>query len=505
MMKRILVMTLLVLVAAAAQAQVDDAFEKAKQQMMQEFMNFDQKAKSEYVSFRDKCNLQYADFMRQAWKSFVSNEPLEDPTDKIPEVPPVVAPIEEQKPPVKDQPKPVPVVVEPPSPSPAPQPVEPLPNSNPAPAIRYCQFNLFGTPCKVRNSITKQPRLQSADGEQIAQMWETLAEQSEALIYDCLELRRDMQLCDWAYLQMVETVTAQIYSTPNEATILQNVILVNSGFDIRMAIEENGRLHNLVHTHGELFDYSYFDIEGKHYYWLQKNPGRNQLQIMPGAYPQSSPLRLAVVQENLFATRVVPSRQFSSERYPSLSIETRIDKNQIDFYSTYPKACDKGNPYAKWRYYAETPLSKTTRESLYPILREKISGKSQKEAAEMLLNWVQTSIEYKYDDEIWGEDRAFFGEETLYYPYADCEDRSILFSHLMRDLLGLDVLLIYYPGHLATAVRYTDPAVHGDYLVYNGQRYYISDPTFIGAPIGRTMTGMNNAEAVAIPVKKIHY
>lgn len=41
---------------------------------------------------------------------------------------------------------------------------------------------------------------------------------------------------------------------------------------------------------------------------------------------------------------------------------------------------------------------------------------------------------------------------NYYYPYSDCEDRSILFARLVKDLLGLDVVLLYYPAHIATAV-----------------------------------------------------
>ena len=89
---------------------------------------------------------------------------------------------------------------------------------------------------------------------------------------------------------------------------------------------------------------------------------------------------------------------------------------------------------------------------LYTPLREQLAGLDKKEAAERLLNFVQTAFVYEYDEKVWGHDRAFFAEETLFYPYCDCEDRSILFSRLVRDLLGLDAVLVYYPGHLATAV-----------------------------------------------------
>ena len=119
----------------------------------------------------------------------------------------------------------------------------------------------------------------------------------------------------------------------------------------------------------------------------------------------------------------------------------------------------------------------------------------------MLLNYVQTGFEYEYDDKVWGHDRAFFAEETLYYPYCDCEDRAILYSRLVRDLLGLDVVLVYYPGHMCTAVNFPDGA-HGDYVVLDGKPFTISDPTYIGAPIGATMPGMDNKRAKVILLKK---
>ena len=63
--------------------------------------------------------------------------------------------------------------------------------------------------------------------------------------------------------------------------------------------------------------------------------------------------------------------------------------------------------------------------------------------------------------------------------------------------MGLEVILLYYPGHLATAVCFTED-VSGGYLVVNGKRYVVCDPTFINANVGRTMTDMDNATAHVI-------
>ena len=114
---------------------------------------------------------------------------------------------------------------------------------------------------------------------------------------------------------------------------------------------------------------------------------------------------------------------------------------------------------------------------------------------------MQTAFEYEYDDKVWGGDRAFFPAESLYYPYCDCEDRAILFSRIVRDLLHLDVVLLYYPGHLASTVCFNQD-VRGDYLVLNGRKFVVCDPTHIGASIGTTMPGMDNKTAKVIRLQR---
>jgi hypothetical protein len=64
--------------------------------------------------------------------------------------------------------------------------------------------------------------------------------------------------------------------------------------------------------------------------------------------------------------------------------------------------------------------------------------------------------------------------------------------------MGLKTLLIYYPGHLASAVKF-DEQITGDYLIVNNSdRYLVCDPTYVGAPIGVTMPGMDNGQAQVV-------
>jgi hypothetical protein len=146
-------------------------------------------------------------------------------------------------------------------------------------------------------------------------------------------------------------------------------------------------------------------------------------------------------------------------------------------------------------------MDKEVTSTLYPTLRQQLKDKSEFEATSILLNTIQTGLKYDHDPVVWGYDRAFFAEETLFYPYCDCEDRSILLTRLVRDLLGLNCLLVYYPGHLASAIEFSDAATQGDYIDLDGHKYIIADPTYINAPIGRTMPGMDNATATVIKLQ----
>lgn len=141
----------------------------------------------------------------------------------------------------------------------------------------------------------------------------------------------------------------------------------------------------------------------------------------------------------------------------------------------------------------------------------------------MLLNWVQPLPEsqsqpddgtqigfpYLYDDVVWGRDRAFFAEETFYYPGSDCEDHAILFSHLVRDLLGLDVALVYYPGdkdpkqsHLATAICFNED-VRGDYIMVGNRKFYVADPTCPRGRVGMVPKECEGKEPTVIICKRL--
>ena len=125
--------------------------------------------------------------------------------------------------------------------------------------------------------------------------------------------------------------------------------------------------------------------------------------------------------------------------------------------------------------------------------------KGEYDAANLLLHYLHRAFPYKTDEAQFGIERTLFAEEMYYYPYSDCEDRSILFARLVKDLLGLDVVLLYYPAHIAAAVCFKGE-VKGDYMQIGAGRYVVCDPTYVGADVGDAMPDLKRVAAQVVKI-----
>ena len=521
-MKQTWVILLLAVATAPAVAQ-QDAFEKFRQQQAAQFAQFKNDNQAEYDAFRKRVNEEYAEFMRQAWAEFPTHE-AEKPVEEK-EVPPVIyeeqkpqeevkpqpkpqeevkpqpKPQEEVKPQPKPEPKPEPIPVKPtvvvvPAPEPTPEPIAPV---KPKEEVAYKKVTVayFGTLSTIGFPTNDKLKLTALNENAIADAWQQLSTPAyDITVSTALQARKANDLCDWAYMNLLGAVTEKQYGKTNEAVLAQAFLMTQSGYRIRLGMC-NGKLYMLVASNYDIFNYRYYLLDGVKFYMVtgEKVP---KMQICQAKYGKEQSLSLQMARLPKFDSEPTAKRTLSSKKGVTAAVS--VNKNLIDFFNSYPQACISGNQTTRWAAYANTPLEESVRKMLYPPLKKTIEGMNEQEAVNILLNWVQTAFEYGYDDQIWGGDRAFFAQETLYYPYSDCEDRSILFSRLVRDLVGLDVVLLYYPGHLATAVAFNDN-VNGDYLTYKNRKYVVCDPTYINAGVGRTMPNMNNQEAQVIALK----
>ncbi len=482
-MKHAAIIILALLMSGTVSAQTErEKYEAAKRQAMGQYASQRKKAMAEYAAFRKKANEEYAKFMQEAWEAMRVSKGEKPPAQPKPKRAPEAVP--DKLPPAT--PLPTPIV----APSPRQVPPPPAPEveiPEPAPTVPTMSFAMYSTSCTVHASDDLRFTLPSLNEKSIAETWKVLStEKYDGLLHDCLEQRKKLNLSDWGYIRLLKNMSERLLGKGgNEAVLMQMYLLTQSGMKVRMA-RANGRLVLLVPFDHNLYDYSFITLDGDRYYALDKNLSGN-IEVCKVAYPQEQVASIVMRELPALAYKPAAKRTFEARQFGTLRAEVAGNKNLVDFLNDYPVS-------SAWECYANASLSKELKEALYPALRAQIRGKSQKKAAHMLLDFVQTAFDYATDQDQFGYERPLFGDESFFYPKNDCEDRSILYSILVRDLLGLEVVLVHWEGHLGTAVHFTDE-VEGDYFTIDGKRYVVCDPTYIGAPVGLTMPQFKNAKA----------
>ena len=368
-------------------------------------------------------------------------------------------------------------------------------------------FALYGINMQIRFDASHWTKLKNYDERQIGlnlDLWASGVMKNE-ILQDCQRLKQQYNLCDWAYLKMIDRFSQTCLGQTNNAVLLMYSLLGQSGYSV-LLINDGEHLRLGYHTNVVVYKKEYFTIEGKRFYLYGDPLAQKTAKALP-FHSAGKPVDLWTVGNQRLPIQLSAPRSVKSHKNPAFSFTFSINKNLIDFYNDYPSFGKEDDMMARWEFVANLPLESRLQNTLVKEMKEKVKGMSQKDAVQQLLWWTQggadaNCFKYGYDNEIWGYDRVFFAEETLFYPFNDTEDRAILFSRLVRDIVGLDVLLIYYPGHLATAVCFTDAVVEGDSLTNQGKRFVVCDPTYIGSTVGMTMPDMKGKEEAVKLLKK---
>jgi len=463
-------------------AQTFEEWKKQREQEMQQFKDEREKQLQalaaefdKYVEERDK---EFADYLKQRWTQFQVFKGLDIPEEPKPDVAPVFT--------EPDRPTPPEVLptIEPEirlKPDEVPQPILPRktkqePQKFP---VHSMDFNFYGFP--VIFDFDKEMTEPLAGEVSETAISEYFARMSECnynhLIDQLTDYSKQMNLNDWGYYLMVEKAAGLIATDDDTSSdLLTWFILLRSGFKVKIAYFEN-EVYLLMPIINQVYGKNFFRLDNLNYYLMEGE----LLELY--TYDSDFPDAQKVFDLNLYRALSLgenPVEKTFNFNYEGAEapISVIYNANVIDFYEDYPLGDIK--------IYFDAVISSTAKESLTLNFVPLLQGKSELEAVNLLLNFVQTAFDYKTDQDQFGYEKFFFAEEAFYYPYCDCEDRSVLFAYLVKSLLGLEVIGLNYPGHMATAVNFSE-AVSGDYISYEGEDYVVSDPTYINAPVGLTM------------------
>ena len=429
------------------------------------------------------------------------NTPKAEPAkpQATPDKPQPVAPKAEPTTPAKPQatpvkPQPVAPKAEPTTPAkPQATPVKPQPKPKakpamqsslqkefyPSVAINYCNTKLYiDASMKGVINITSSQECAVADG------YEALCRSNyKPLIANCQQAQKDFRLNDWGVFLFVKTAAEALCNDENSCIVMQQFLLNELGYRAKMARRgDRNQLLLFVATDCMVYGHPYFTKEGLNYYNINGTEACTFYMCNQDSKKAKTPVAMRLNNVPALNSGVV-SRQ-RTNKAGNVSVSVNVSKSLMDFYASMPQ-CDYG-------VYAKAPVAGSLAQEVLGTLRPLVQGKSEVDAANLLLNFVQTGFKYATDEEQFGFEKPFFVEELFYYPACDCEDRSVLFGWLVRELLGLDVVYLDYPNHIATAVQFKGD-VKGDFLTVDGKRYTVCDPTYIGASIGMTMPNLRSA------------
>lgn len=379
--------------------------------------------------------------------------------------------------------------------------VEKIPNvKNPIPSLpdktkdhnfRTVEFTFFGEQVHVEyHKDFKQNFRSPVSNESIATYWKNLASQPHIKVIEQLSERaKELQLNDWGSALLFDQFSREMQGSNQRNQTSRQLtswfLLVKAGFNARIAY--NDQVFLLIPSDQQLFGTTFFTFNNQRFYSVSLNkrpmkPGK--VFTYSGSHSEGK-RNLNFSNPNNFITnknRITRdlSFDFNDERF---KIQIQYSKALVNYFKTFPQL-DLEN-------YFTAGMPSETAYSLLNQLKPVVEGQSETEAVNRLLRFVQTAFEYKTDDDQFRQENYLFPLETLHYPYSDCEDRAALFAWLTESLLGLDVVILDFPGHIATAVEFSQP-VKGDSWKLNGKRYTVADPTYVNANAGMTMPQYKN-------------
>lgn len=458
-------------VVFSANAQDRDSFDEFRKGIHTDFQSFRNKVLEDYDKYLDGVWKEY-----QAFRGAERNKlpkpkrpPIADPDNRLPEVE-IPAP-KEPDPSVESQDVPIQ-----PAPAPAPAPVTPGQSQIP---FYFFNFLVYAPKTGLEEDAANLENLKYGE------LWRLYENRkiADAALPTLRRIAAEYTLNDWLTLELIRSYAARVFPASGSRLriSLAHYLLCHFGFDIRIGEESSPEKPYpdpmlLIPTEQTVYARPGCTINGKTYYLFYDDPYTNNgdIPFLTFDLPQDGNGRaLDLVIRKPLTIPYSPHKYHF--RYGNMEISGEMNGALMPLLRNYPQI-----PFES---YAVSRVDVRLRESVSAQISRQLGTLSQHQAVDKLLQFVQKAFEYATDPDLHGFEKPYFFEEMLFYPKCDCEDRAIFYSYLLWNVLKVENHIIGYPMHESVAVH-LDVTMSGDGYTYEGRKYYISDPTYIGSVTG---------------------
>jgi len=341
-------------------------------------------------------------------------------------------------------------------------------------------FRFYGQQISINyDKLLVLSKISFLSEDSISGFWTSFARSNSNQLVDQLMDYRDLLgMGDWGYFQLVKATSNHIF-TGNvlNADLLTWALMIRSGFDVRLAFNQNSTTV-IFPSENTIFS-KQFVVIGETRFYLDREM-RSQLLVTC-----QNPFRDNVGRIDLNFYKSLnfngkPTIRMISFPWNNKSYEfsMRYNPEVIRFYKEYPQT----DAYVYFGAPVSSVLKENLIEQFYPIL----SKMDRLESAAFLQQFVQKEFVYISENQKDEFHKNRFAEEIIASKSGDDRSKAVLYSWLVRILLHLPVVGVQFPEYYSTAVCY-DSSLDGNYYYLNREKYYITDPTYLNAPIGVTM------------------
>jgi len=489
MTRVLLIFTIIIIGHTITLAQTYEEYVKSENDKLNKFKNEQEKGleklQAEYNNYVEQADKEFSEFLKTSWVEYDAKQ-----TEHIPESPkPVLVPKRDTQSDIKSiEPKQIALIL--PEKDKKALFVKPL-----LPIIQKTEIDDY---LKQTINVDYYGRqlvffvdkklakigINEINEQALAKWWSQASETNyNSLVNELLRTKNILNLNDWAYYMLISKTAAQMsMDNKNNTRLFSWFLMIRSGYKAKIAFSGN-EIFLLLPSESKLYGKTFFTINNERYYVIGEKVSHKLF-----TYDFNFPGANRIIDYNIYTPMNIGEDSFEKEisfiyKGKSFSFPVKLNVHTLYMMKDYP--------VTELSVFFNAAMSEISKQSLAEGLMPYISGVNDKEALNFLLAFVQKAFDYKTDQEQFNKEKFFFPEELFFYPASDCEDRSALYIYLVKQLLHLPVVGLKYDGHAAVAVKINEE-IDGDYVLYNNDKYMITDPTYVNAPMGLSMPKFKN-------------
>ena len=325
------------------------------------------------------------------------------------------------------------------------------------------------------------PKINLADPSIITspqQVYDLLSNKSvDSFISTMLAYKKDKQLDDWLYYQLVRAVAEEICPKKSNYplyTLYKCLILNKSGYN---AITRSRKDTMLLYVQSNelVYDIPYINLNGSQYNCLNYHD-YGSINFVEGEFKVATYVNVA---SNIpFSYKINSLPNFNPADYTVKKLNFEYHQKDYEFKVMVNQAVKKiftNYPTVEYTMQFSVPLSNYTYQSLIPVLKNTVAGMSQQKGVDYLMHLTRSAFAFEKDATLYGKEKRLSPEQTLLFDYSDCEDRAAFFFYLVKEIYNLPMIVLSYPEHISVAIQFSSPLANP--LHYNGNDYWVCEPT----------------------------